>query len=629
MPSAAVVLVLAFSAVTTGAITPSPRQRPAAESSSKVLTTAGAAGVGWSRTFHTATSTELLAMTWKGGTPADVEFRTKTAQGWSEWSSVTGNPGEGPDKGSPEDKGITAAGPIWVGHGVHDVQVRVPPQTLRSNDQPLAGLQVHALHATSTPARAHATNTATHSAAAATPQPAIHPRTDWGQPVEWQKNHDGCDAPTVAPTVDYAVAHHTETSNNYAPADVPAIVNAIWRFHVQTNGWCDIGYNFLVDRFGGVWEGRAGGITKAIVGAHAGGYNWRSFGSAMIGSFVADAVPAPMYNALVNVLAWKLALHGANPTGQLSVTPAAFDGSRYPAGQPILVWSIIGHRDVDQTGCPGELAYGLLPQLRADVQKVMAANQSPGGSDGYWMVATDGGIFAFGSAQFFGSMGGKPLNKPIVAMTATPDGTGYWLVASDGGIFAFGSAKFFGSMGGQPLNKPIVGMAPAADNKGYWLVASDGGIFAFGSAQFFGSMGGQPLNQPVVGMAVNRKTGGYWMVASDGGMFSFNAPFYGSMGGQPLNKPITSMAPASDSQGYRLVATDGGLFSFGSAPFYGSAAGGVNAAPITAIGTMGNGYRMVGRDGMLYSFGAAKFLGSAAHLPLTRPIVGMDSRPAA
>jgi hypothetical protein len=86
-------------------------------------------------------------------------------------------------------------------------------------------------------------------------------------------------------------------------------------------------------------------------------------------------------------------------------------------------------------------------------------------------------------------------------MAATPDGGGYWLVASDGGIFSYGDAAFYGSHGGTPLNKPIVGMAATPDGGGYWLVASDGGIFGYGDAAFWGSHGGSPLNQPVVGMA--------------------------------------------------------------------------------------------------------------------------------
>ena len=120
---------------------------------------------------------------------------------------------------------------------------------------------------------------------------------------------------------------------------------------------------------------------------------------------------------------------------------------------------------------------------------------------GYAEVASDGGLFNFG-APFYGSMGGKPLNEPIVGMAMTPDGGGYWEVASDGGLFSFGDAAFYGSMGGQPLNKPIVGMTPTLDGQGYYEVASDGGIFAFGDALFHGSMGGQPLNQPIVGIAL-------------------------------------------------------------------------------------------------------------------------------
>ena len=105
----------------------------------------------------------------------------------------------------------------------------------------------------------------------------------------------------------------------------------------------------------------------------------------------------------------------------------------------------------------------------------------PAGS-AYWLAASDGGIFSFGGAPFYGSMGGKPLNKPIVGMAQTIDGLGYWEVASDGGIFTFGDAGYYGSMGGQPLNKPIVGIAAGPEGSGYWEVASDGGIFNYGDA---------------------------------------------------------------------------------------------------------------------------------------------------
>ena len=188
---------------------------------------------------------------------------------------------------------------------------------------------------------------------------------------------------------------------------------------------------------------------------------------------------------------------------------------------------------------------------------------------GYWEVASDGGLFAF-NAPFFGSMGGKPLNAPVVGMVATPDGLGYWEVASDGGIFNFGDAKLYGSMGGKPLNKPVVGIATTPDGLGYWEVASDGGIFNFGDAGFLGSMGGKPLNKPIVGIAGDQATGGYWEVASDGGLFAFNAPFFGSPAAMPLNKPVVGMASTPDGQGYWETASDGGIFNYGDAFFWGS-----------------------------------------------------------
>ena len=219
---------------------------------------------------------------------------------------------------------------------------------------------------------------------------------------------------------------------------------------------------------------------------------------------------------------------------------------------------------------------------------IVGAAATPSGL-GYWMVAADGGIFSFGDATFYGSMGGKWLNKPIVGMASTPTGRGYWLVASDGGIFSFGDATFYGSMGGKWLYKPIVGMASTPTGRGYWLVASDGGIFSFGDATFYGSMGGHPLNAPVVGMAADPDSGGYWMVASDGGIFSFNAAFWGSQGGKRLNKPITGMASISGG-GYWLVASDGGVFTFGNAPFLGSSGSYPGPAPVIAITATPNGY---------------------------------------
>jgi hypothetical protein len=245
---------------------------------------------------------------------------------------------------------------------------------------------------------------------------------------------------------------------------------------------------------------------------------------------------------------------------------------------------------------------------------------------GYQNVASDGGAFAYGAAPFVGSIGGKPLNKPVVGGDLAPDAAGLYEVASDGGIFCFGSAGFYGSMGGKPLNQPVVGMAASPDKAGYWIVATDGGIFAFGSAGYFGSMGGRRLNQPIVGMATTPQGNGYWLVAADGGVFSFGtANFYGSTGAIRLNKPIVAVAATPDGGGYWLVASDGGVFAFGDAQFLGSEGGTPINKPVVgmAAGPVG-GYWLVASDGGVFSFGVP-FLGSTGAIKLNQPVVGMSA----
>jgi glucose/arabinose dehydrogenase len=196
---------------------------------------------------------------------------------------------------------------------------------------------------------------------------------------------------------------------------------------------------------------------------------------------------------------------------------------------------------------------------------------------GYWLVASDGGVFNYGSAGFFGSAGGLPLRAPVVGMAAAPDGRGYWLAAADGGVFNYGSAGFFGSAGGLPLRAPVVGLAAAPDGRGYWLVASDGGIFNYGTAPFRGSRGGQPLVRPIVGMSAPPTGDGYWLVASDGGIFSYGTAFFGSTGGLRLNAPVVAMASDPGGAGYWLLGRDGGIFAFPT------------SAPILTVRTLLNG----------------------------------------
>ncbi len=253
----------------------------------------------------------------------------------------------------------------------------------------------------------------------------------------------------------------------------------------------------------------------------------------------------------------------------------------------------------------------------------LLTNANPLGT-GYRLYSSDGGVFNFGNSQYFGSMGGKALNEPIVGATPTSVGLGYWLVASDGGIFSFGDASFYDSAGAIPLNKPIVGIASTPDDGGYWLVASDGGVFAYGDASFYGSTGAIRLNKPIVGVASTPDGKGYWLVAADGGIFAFgDASFFGSTGDVMLNKPIVALVPTVGGQGYWLVASDGGVFAFGDASFYGSTGGTVLNKPVVgAISTPDSlGYWLVASDGGIFSYGDASFYGSTGGLVLNAPIV--------
>lgn len=190
------------------------------------------------------------------------------------------------------------------------------------------------------------------------------------------------------------------------------------------------------------------------------------------------------------------------PAGAASAQPPWL-----PTGSSVGNWALTyssGHIAGPQTG---EAGAGQIPGLQLQAPIVETVPEDTGTYAGYWQVSSDGGVFAFDGAPFYGSLGGQRLNAPIVGMTATPDGFGYWLVASDGGVFAFGDANFFGSAGSLQLNQPIVGMASDGTGNGYWLVGRDGGVFAFGDAPFYGSLAGTGAD--AIGIISNHTTAGW------------------------------------------------------------------------------------------------------------------------
>jgi N-acetylmuramoyl-L-alanine amidase len=188
--------------------------------------------------------------------------------------------------------------------------------------------------------------------------PAIVPRAAWGG--------DGV-PPRTDPdygVVEVAFVHHTVTANAYRPEDSAGIVLGIARFHRDSNGWNDIGYNFLVDRYGQVFEGRAGGVQNAVVGAQAQGYNAQSTGIACLGTFSAVAQTEAGMDALARLIGWKLSLHGVPVQGEVTVVSNGGVTNRYPAGAPVRLHRVSGHRDGDATSCPGDVLYRQLGELR-------------------------------------------------------------------------------------------------------------------------------------------------------------------------------------------------------------------------------------------------------------------------
>lgn len=243
----------------------------------------------------------------------------------------------------------------------------------------------------------------------------------------------------------------------------------------------------------------------------------------------------------------------------------------------------------------GATDYGSLPAMGiTPAHPVVGVASAPTGH-GYWMDASDGGVFSFGpGAHFYGSMGGRPLAQPVVGMAADPATGGYWLVASDGGIFSF-NAPFYGSvpgvLRGGPMREPAVGMAAMPTGNGYWVVAADGGIFTFAARgtpdKFFGSTGAMTLKEPIVGMAPMATGNGYWLVASDGGIFSFGTAashFYGSLGAQSLRYPVVGMSTTFNGSGYWIASASGAVTNYATARPWGQAPATI-AAPVVGIAT--------------------------------------------
>src|SRR5450631_3159370 len=293
----------------------------------------------------------IVGVTWPKGATSDrdtYQIRTLTGATWTRWQSMTvvdGGPGSGPSATTGTDPYIV------IGASKYEVRSLTTEATA-----PTAATVQAVDPGTSS---ADDVQPAPGAASAASAKPAIHTRAQWGadeSKMTWTPSYG---------KVSVGFVHHTDGSNNYAAGDVPGIIRGIYAYHAVTLGWGDIGYNFLVDRFGGIWEGRYGGMDKPVIGGQVYNYNAVSTGVSGIGTFTSAAVPQAMTDAFKRVLGWRLSVAGVPATG---ASPVQAPGGAY-------IQRISGHRDVGGTTCPGNSLYARLGEIRAGAAAIIGAQK--------------------------------------------------------------------------------------------------------------------------------------------------------------------------------------------------------------------------------------------------------------
>ena len=277
----------------------------------------------------------LVGVVWTRGAPT-VRLRWHTATGWGAWQTAEQDTGVSPE-------GIPGIEPQWPPRGADRVEVRARASGLRLV-RITDGTVHHVLGATADAATGRAV------------LGEVHSRADWGADESLRRR-----APSYASAVVAVTVHHTANTNGYSRQDVPAIIRADYAYHVQTRGWNDLGYNLLVDQYGEIWEGRAGGLGRATVGAHAQGFNHGTLGVAMIGDMTQTTASHEAEKALARVIAYAGSTWHFDPA---TTTRFRSGGSpRFAEGQVVTLPRVFGHQETGNTECPGSLQ-DRLPYLR-------------------------------------------------------------------------------------------------------------------------------------------------------------------------------------------------------------------------------------------------------------------------
>jgi putative cell wall-binding protein len=352
--------LLVFSAVAVAALPLQALPASAAAPPSPRVLSADATATG--TTVELPGRVDMAGVSFRGPANAEVSLRASDdGTTWTRWTDLGDGSAEGPDRQSHEFDGTRATQPVWTGSARY-VQVRADGGAV------LRDVEVHGVdvkgHGESTLSKIvrglkGVFRSSPPAAAAMTDQPPIVTRAQWGADESIRR-----DDPSYG-KVQFAVLHHTVNANDYTAAEAPALIRGIYTYHVKTNGWDDIGYNFLVDRFGTIYEGRYGGIDKPVIGAHAEGFNTYSTGVSMLGTFTSVSPSAAMIDAVESLMTWRLDVAHVDPLGKATVVSKG--SGKYPAGTSVTVNGIIGHRDVGTTSCPGDLGYAKLAAIRAAV----------------------------------------------------------------------------------------------------------------------------------------------------------------------------------------------------------------------------------------------------------------------
>jgi hypothetical protein len=372
---------------------------------------------GSGRVIATKRPFDLIGIDGVPGSGAQVRARGEDGR-WTDWLEVTAARGHGPDDAAPS----TLSDPVWTGPA-DAFEVR--------SKRPLHGARAVLVHSGGTAHAAAAKHYVASNLPAGPGQPAIIARSSWASAACKPR------VPAVFGAVQLAFVHHTVSSNAYSASQSAAMVRSICLFHKYGNGWNDIGYNFVVDRYGQIFEARAGGSDEAIVGAQAGGYNVYSTGVALLGTFSGGGPNRQTFNALSHLLAWKLSVHGIELPGTVTVqvTSQGAPYSRYRAGSRVRLNRIAGHRDGDTTSCPGTGMYRQLPRLR---QVVRGLAGTVGALSLQGQAAQPGSVTVGGSLSAGGvAIGGATIEVQrrsttkgdATLATATTNADGSWSVA--------------------------------------------------------------------------------------------------------------------------------------------------------------------------------------------------------